>query len=165
MGLRRPIAVLLSGAVLSALAAGCGITEDEPDLVAGKSAFAEKCGSCHVLARAGTQGIQGPNLDEAFRQALADGLERDGIEGAVLEQIDNPAMVAKDSPAYMPPDLVTDRDAENVEAAQAVRPWPRCRNDAGGGGRRPAPTSRPAPPSSPRPKRARRWRISLPQMR
>ncbi len=120
MGLRRPIAVLLSGAVLSALAAGCGITEDEPDLVAGKRAFAEKCGSCHVLGRAGTQGIQGPNLDEAFRQALADGMDREGVEGAVHAQIDNPAMVAKDSPAYMPPDLVTGRDADNVAAYVAA---------------------------------------------
>lgn len=110
----------LFGAVISALAAGCGLSKDQPDLVAGKRAFAERCASCHVLARAGAQGIQGPNLDEAFRQALADGLERDGIEGAVLEQIDNPAMVAKDSPAYMPPDLVTDRDAENVAAYVAA---------------------------------------------
>jgi plastocyanin len=104
------------GAVLTAVAAGCGLTEDEPDLVAGKRAFAEKCGSCHVLGRAGTQGIQGPNLDEAFRQALADGMDREGIEGAVHEQIDNPAIVARDSPAYMPPDLAKGREAENIAA-------------------------------------------------
>ena len=116
MGLRRPIAVLLSGAVLSALAAGCGIKEEEPDLVAGKKAFAEKCASCHVLNRAGSQGIQGPNLDEAFRQALADGMGRSGIEGAVHDQIDNPAQVAKDSPAYMPADLVKGKTARDVAA-------------------------------------------------
>jgi plastocyanin len=120
VGLRRPIAVLLSGAALSALAGGCGLKEDEPDLIAGKRAFAEKCGSCHVLARAGTQGIQGPNLDEAFRQALADGLGRDGIRGAVHAQIDSPAMVARDSPAYMPPDLVKGRAADNVAAYVAA---------------------------------------------
>jgi plastocyanin len=122
VGLGRPISVVLSGAVIAALAAGCGLKEKEPDLVAGKRAFAEKCGSCHVLGRAGTQGIQGPNLDEAFRQALADGMDREGIQGAVHEQIDNPALVAKDSPAYMPPDLVTGRTAENVAAyvAEAV---------------------------------------------
>jgi plastocyanin len=120
VGLRRPIAVVLSGAVLAAVASGCGVTEDEPDLVAGKKAFAEKCGSCHQLARAGTQGIQGPNLDEAFRQALADGLERDGVRGAVHAQIDSPAMVAKDSPAYMPPDLVKGRTADNVAAYVAA---------------------------------------------
>jgi plastocyanin len=117
--------VVLSGAVLSALSAGCGLKDDEPDLVAGKRAFAEKCGSCHVLNRAGTQGVQGPNLDEAFRQALADGLGRDGIQGVVHAQIDTPAMVARNSPAYMPPDLVKGRAAENVAAyvaASAARP-------------------------------------------
>jgi plastocyanin len=102
--------------VLATAAAGCGLKDDEPDLIAGKRAFAEKCGSCHQLARAGTQGIQGPNLDEAFRQALADGLKRSGIEGAVSDQIDTPAQVAKDSPAYMPPDLVKGRTAQNVAA-------------------------------------------------
>ena len=120
MGLRRPIAVVLSGAVLSALSAGCGLSEDEPDLVAGKRAFAEKCGSCHILSRAGTQGIQGPNLDEAFRQALADGMDRAGVEGAVHAQIDNPAIVPKNSPAYMPPDLVKGKTADNVAAYVAA---------------------------------------------
>ena len=120
MGLGRPIALLLSGAVISALAAGCGLKDEKADLVAGKRAFAEKCGSCHVLARAGTQGIQGPNLDEAFRRALADGMDREGVRGAVHAQIDNPAIVAKNSPAYMPPDIVKGRSAENVAAYVAA---------------------------------------------
>jgi plastocyanin len=108
--------------VIAAAAGGCGITDGEADLVAGKRAFAEKCGSCHILSRAGTQGVQGPNLDEAFRQALADGLGRSGIRGAVAEQIDNPAIVPRDSPAYMPPDLAKGREAENIAAyvAEAV---------------------------------------------
>lgn len=120
--LERSIAVLVGGAVLAVAAAGCGVKDEEPDLVAGKRAFAEKCGSCHVLARAGTQGVQGPNLDEAFRQALADGMERNGVEGAVHAQIDNPAEVPRDSKAYMPPDIVKGREAENVAAyvAQSV---------------------------------------------
>ena len=71
MGLRRPIALLLGGALLAVLGAGCGLKEREADLVAGKRQFAEKCGACHKLRRAGTQGTQGPDLDEAFRQALA----------------------------------------------------------------------------------------------
>ena len=33
--------------------------------------FVAKCGSCHTLARAGTTGVTGPNLDEAFQQARA----------------------------------------------------------------------------------------------
>lgn len=120
MGLERPIAVLLGGAVLAVAAAGCGVGDDEHDLVAGKRAFAEKCGSCHVLARAGTQGIQGPNLDEAFQQALRDGMERSGVEGAVHAQIAHPAKVPKSSKAYMPPGIVEGREADDVAAYVAA---------------------------------------------
>jgi hypothetical protein len=96
------------------------VGEDEPDLVAGKTAFAEKCSSCHVLQRADARGVAGPNLDEAFRQALADGFGRNGIEGAVRQQIADPAMVPKDSRAYMPPDLAKGREAENIAAYVAA---------------------------------------------
>jgi plastocyanin len=122
VGLRRPIATLLGGALLAVLGTGCGLAEREPDLVAGKRHFAEKCGACHKLQRAGTQGTQGPDLDEAFRQALADGMGRSGIEGAVKDQIDTPADVPRDSRAYMPPDLVTGDDRDDVAAyvAQSV---------------------------------------------
>jgi plastocyanin len=113
---RRGIGVIACGGALAIALAGCDLNGGEADLVAGKTAFAEKCSSCHVLERAGAQGIQGPNLDEAFRQAIADGMGRDGIQGAVLEQIDNPAMLPKDSPAYMPPDLAKGQEAENIAA-------------------------------------------------
>jgi plastocyanin len=114
--MRRDIRVALATGALALASAGCGVGDGEEDLVAGKRAFAEKCSSCHKLARANAQGITGPDLDEAFRQALADGFGRDGIEGAVLEQIDNPALLPKDSRVYMPPDLVKGDDAENVAA-------------------------------------------------
>ena len=115
MGLRRVIGVVFAGSAL-AFASGCGLKEDEPDLVAGKTQFTEKCGACHIMNRAGTKGTQGPNLDEAFRQALADGMERSGIEGAVEAQIDAPARLSKRDPVYMPPDLVTGDDLRNVSA-------------------------------------------------
>ncbi len=114
--MRRGIGVVLAAGALALASAGCGVGDGEEDLVAGKQAFAEKCSSCHTLGRAEARGISGPNLDEAFRQALADGFGRDGIKGAVLEQIDNPAILPKDSRAYMPPDLVKGDDAENVAA-------------------------------------------------
>lgn len=115
MRLRDVIAVLAGGGLLAA-AGGCSLTEDDPDLVAGKKLFVEKCGSCHTLARAETKGTQGPNLDEAFQHALASGMERSGIQGAVHEQILNPANLAKDNKVYMPPELVTGKDAVNVAA-------------------------------------------------
>jgi plastocyanin len=120
--LRRPLAILLGGGAIAAAAGGCGIKEGEPDLVAGKRAFSEKCGSCHTLARAETKGTQGPNLDEAFRQAISDGMGRNGIEGAVADQIANPAIVPRKSKAYMPPELAEGREAENIAAyvAQSV---------------------------------------------
>ena len=112
--------VAACGGVLTNAASGCGVTGGEEDLVAGKQAFAEKCSSCHTLGRAGAKGVTAPNLDEAFRQALADGMGRDGIKGAVLEQIDNPAILPKDSRAYMPPDLVKGQEAVDVAAYVAA---------------------------------------------
>lgn len=110
--------------LLAALALGvsaCGSGGEEPaDLVAGKQQFVEKCGACHVLSRAETQGVAGPNLDDAFRQALADGMNRATVRGAVYEQILHPAKVPQDSPAYMPGKLVEGRDAENVAAYVAA---------------------------------------------
>jgi plastocyanin/cytochrome c2 len=83
--------VTLSASVLAAAGlAACGVVDREPNLIAGKRAFVEKCGSCHVLERAGTKGNQGPNLDEAFRQSLDDGMKRSTIEGVVHRQILQP---------------------------------------------------------------------------
>ncbi len=110
---------VLSLAACAALAAGLSACENDnvakdADLIAGKKAFSQKCGACHVLARAGTKGVTGPNLDEAFRQALKDGFGRDTVHGVVFDQIRHPAKVPKDSPAYMPPMLVTGKLASDV---------------------------------------------------
>ena len=115
MRLRDLIGVAAGGAVLAA-GGGCSLTEDDADLIAGKRLFVERCGSCHQLARADTRGTQGPNLDEAFGHALASGMERSGIQGAVHEQILHPANVAKDNKIYMPPGLVKGDDARDVAA-------------------------------------------------
>ena len=114
---RRLVGLVVCGAAAAALGA-CGTDEppEDADLVAGKQAFVEKCAACHVLARAGTTGTTGPNLDAAFRQALSDGFGRAAVRGVVQEQILFPAEVPQDSPAYMPPKLVTGQAAENVAA-------------------------------------------------
>src|SRR5436190_24257785 len=73
--------------------AGCGgihFAGGDDNLVAGKKMFVEKCGSCHVLDRAGTKGTVGPNLDQAFQQAVKDGFGRDSIRGIVHRQIEIP---------------------------------------------------------------------------
>src|SRR5215207_7297693 len=89
--------------------AACG--RDEPDLSNGKAQFVEKCGSCHELGRAGTAGTQGPSLDKAFQTALADGIDRDTVEGIVHDQILHPR---KNS--IMPAGLVKGDDARDVSA-------------------------------------------------
>jgi mono/diheme cytochrome c family protein len=103
---------LLAAMVVTAAAlslAACG--RDEPDLSNGKALFTEQCGSCHILGRAGTQGRTGPDLDAAFRTALADGMDRETVEGIVHDQILNPR---KNS--AMPAELVTGDDARDVAA-------------------------------------------------
>lgn len=105
---RSLLATLLVAAAALSLAA-CG--RDEPDLSNGKALFTERCGTCHILGRAGTQGTTGPDLDAAFRSALADGMDRETVEGIVHDQILNPR---KNS--AMPAELVTGEDARDVAA-------------------------------------------------
>jgi mono/diheme cytochrome c family protein len=98
------------GAVAIALALGaCG--RNDPNLETGKAKFVEKCGSCHTLARAGTAGTTGPNLDTAFQAALRDGMDRDTIEGIVHKQVLHPRTDSK-----MPAGLVKGEDASDVAA-------------------------------------------------
>jgi cytochrome c2 len=104
----RVLAPLCAVAVALPLGA-CG--RDEPDLETGKAKFVEKCGSCHTLARAGTAGTTGPNLDAAFQTALADGFDRDTIEGIVHRQILHPSTAG-----VMPAGLVKGDTASDVAA-------------------------------------------------
>lgn len=106
--------VAFAALALAGLAAGCG-REKEPDLVNGKTLFVERCARCHVLDRANGRGVQGPNLDEAFAQARADGMGEETIEGVVSRQIGN---VRRSS--IMPANLVTREDKRDVAAYVAM---------------------------------------------
>ena len=83
----------------------------------GKQDFVAKCGSCHTLARANTKGIVGPNLDEAFRASVAEGLERNTIRGVVEHQVEFP-----NREGVMPAGLIHGAAVSDVAAyvAQAV---------------------------------------------
>ena len=107
---RPPLGLAAVAAALLIAAGGCGRSRD-PDLTNGKALFVQKCGSCHKLGRANTQGVQGPNLDVAFRAALAAGEKRDTVKGVVRRQIAN---VRKSS--IMPRKLVKGSDAADVAA-------------------------------------------------
>ena len=105
----RLLAALVAAAVALPLGA-CG-ARDENDLTNGKAQFTQKCGSCHTLTRAGTQGTTGPNLDTAFRTALSDGFTRETVEGIVHRQILHPRRTSA-----MPAELVSGQDAKDVAA-------------------------------------------------
>ena len=100
----------------AALLGGCGSGGggEEPDLAKGKQLFTQRCGSCHVLNDAGSKGTIGPNLDDSFRQSIADGLGRDTIEGVVSEQIAFP------QGGQMPANLVEGDDRKAVAAYVAA---------------------------------------------
>ena len=100
-------------------------------MVNGKEQFIAKCGSCHVLARAGSTGVVGPNLDEAFQRARKDGSGGSTFEGVVHRQILYPAIRPQYDPGtgkplpLMPGKLVEGEDAEDVAAYVAFwRPPP-----------------------------------------
>jgi plastocyanin len=91
------------------LLSACG--RNDVDLVNGKTEFVNKCGACHTLARAGTKGTQGPNLDHAFVQARRDGMTAKTVEGVVIHQIGYPLRGS-----IMPAKLVEGQDATDVAA-------------------------------------------------
>jgi len=103
--------LLLLGAL--ALLAGCGTggkaSSSGVDQTSGQKLFQAKCGGCHVLAAAGTQGTTGPNLDDAFGPSRKQGFKDITIQNVVLDQIRQP------SPP-MPKNLVTGQDAQDVAA-------------------------------------------------
>ncbi|HEX2160401.1 MAG TPA: c-type cytochrome [Thermoleophilaceae bacterium] len=112
-GSQRLAATVAIAASVVVVAAGCG--RGDPDLVAGKQLFVEKCGACHTLARAGTSGVNGPNLDEAFGPARRHGLGAGTVEGVTADQIANPLRNSG-----MPAKLVTGEDADDVAAYVAA---------------------------------------------
>ena len=105
--------------LIAALAAtGCGTTglpeAGSGDTTRGKELFKGKCGQCHTLADAGTAGVIGPNLDNAFRQSRKDGLGERTIESVVRGQISYPVEEPTTGLPGMPADLVTGQDADSV---------------------------------------------------
>src|SRR4051794_10506459 len=121
--LRRGAVIALAAGATTLLAACTNTNSSNPDLIAGKKLFAQKCGSCHVLSRAGTKGTVGPNLDQAFQQPLRDGLKRSGIRGLVHDQILYPPSFGEDAggkrpdgSVAMPAKLVTGEAADNIAA-------------------------------------------------
>lgn len=120
--------VVVGAVVTATFVSGCQLKTGGENLVNGKQKFAEQCAACHTLARAGATGVTGPNLDDAFRQARADGMKDSTFAGIVEQQIAHPNINPQVDPEtgktlpLMKPDLVKGEDARDVAAyvAQAV---------------------------------------------
>ena len=135
-GLVGACAVLI--AALAATGCGSGGLSEAGDEGRGKELFAGegRCASCHVLADAGSAGVIGPNLDDAFRQAREDGLGEGTIRAVVRDQISYPIESPNTGSPGMPADLVTGEDADAVAAyvaSVAGLPAQGGGSEAGGG--------------------------------
>jgi cbb3-type cytochrome c oxidase subunit III len=129
--LLRALAAAAGGVVLAVALTACGtggIAKGSADVENGKKLFLGKgqCAGCHTLAAAGSTGTLGPNLDDAFAQARADGYKESAIRNIVHEQIKYPGQysTAQNNPnflkANMPANLVRGQDAEDVAAFVAA---------------------------------------------
>jgi mono/diheme cytochrome c family protein len=81
------VVVACAGAV--ALLSGCGTGgyTAEGSQGAGRDLFIQRCGGCHTLAEAGTNGKIGPDLDDAFAQAREAGMTSETFTQVVASQI------------------------------------------------------------------------------
>lgn len=108
-----PAALALFGIVLLT-ASGCGVAEGG-NVDRGRQLFTSKCASCHALKDSGSTGaLQGPDLDAAFAQARASGMDSDTIAGVIKAQVENPRPSTSNPSVSMPADLVTGEDLDDV---------------------------------------------------
>ena len=139
----RLLAAGLLALGVAVVASGCGGVGQTGiakggDISQGKQLFVAKCGACHRLADAGTQGTTGPDLDGAFAGSRAQHFRLNTIKQVVYDQIYHAI-------APMPRKLVTGADAASVaayvasvagtgSASQGAPPTLTAAPPAGGGG-------------------------------
>jgi mono/diheme cytochrome c family protein len=110
---RAKLVALLALAIGGLAIAGCD-TQSNADIDRGRQLFIESCGACHILKEAATSATVGPDLDAAFADSRASGMDSDTVEGVVAAQIASPRVTDPDAPDFMPAELVTGQDAEDV---------------------------------------------------
>ena len=104
------VLAVLALAVVGGCDAGTGGVEASGGSVSnGKQLFQDKCASCHVLADAGSRGVTGPNLDDAFAGVRQQGFAESTIREIVADQI-------KYAVPPMPQNLVTGDGVGDVAA-------------------------------------------------
>jgi mono/diheme cytochrome c family protein len=110
--------------VLALAAAGCGaiapVSPSDGNPATGKALFIQNCGSCHTLADAGTTGMVGPNLDDAFAADKQQGFDQstiiDVVRGQIAYAVLNTGQIdpTGGSTPGMPPNLLRGQDAKDV---------------------------------------------------
>ncbi len=106
-------AALAVAIALAPALSGCGVSSTG-DFDRGKQLFAARCAQCHTLRDAGTTSTVGPNLDFAFAQARAEGMDPDTIAGVVKNQVENPRPSTSNPSVSMPADIVTGQSLDDV---------------------------------------------------
>jgi mono/diheme cytochrome c family protein len=111
------VAAVASAALVVLAASGCGTGgyTSEGSQGAGKELFTQRCGTCHVLADAGTAGTIGPNLDNAFAQARTVGMTSETFTQVVAEQVRFPITDPVTGAPGMPPVDETLPTCDDVE--------------------------------------------------
>jgi mono/diheme cytochrome c family protein len=82
--------------------------EVSSNLQGGKDLFVTNCGTCHTLAKAGTDGVIGPNLDELLAPPSASAPDPSTIKPRVLAAINGGVG------GRMPKGVVTGQQADEV---------------------------------------------------
>jgi mono/diheme cytochrome c family protein len=116
----RPVAVVSAAcvAVLAFALGGCGTGGyvDRGSQGAGRQIFLESsCKDCHALADAGTRATIGPDLDDAFAQARADGMTSATFAQVVATQIKFPITQTSTGAPGMPGPEQTLPECDDVE--------------------------------------------------
>ena len=117
--MRGGAAVLLCVSVLLAAGCGTGGISKGGDPAKGGALFVKgangkaSCASCHTMKAAGSKGLIGPNLDDAFAYDRQQGYKQSTIEQVVRDQIEIAG-------GRMPANLVTGQDATDVAAYVAT---------------------------------------------
>jgi mono/diheme cytochrome c family protein len=109
----------LAALLATLLLAGCGtggLGESSAGAAAGEDTFKQKCGGCHTLAAAGTNGQLGPNLDNAFAASRAEGFDESVMREVVLGQMRFP-IAPMPEPEQLFPDEATREDDMSAIAA------------------------------------------------
>jgi len=107
-------AAIAVAAVAALAISGCN--KNSGDVNRGQQLFVQRCGSCHILAAANTQGQQGPSLDDAFAAARARGMDNDTVAGVVKAQVESPRPLHAAPSVSMPAELATGQDLNDIAA-------------------------------------------------